>query len=107
MRRGLQGLASAINTEGGALPGGGAAIPNGFREALLSVPKGWAMGRGPATFKQRDVKAAVKAVAGAGCNVIRVEIDKNGKIVILTGNAQAQDQSPNNEWDSLIDPRAA
>ena len=65
------------------------------------------MGKGPAKFTKRDVKTAVSAVSEAGCNVIRVEIDKNGKIVILTGNAQAQDQSPDNEWDSLIDPRAA
>lgn len=65
------------------------------------------MGKGSVTFKKRDVKTAVSAVSEAGCNVIRVEIDRSGKIVILTGNARAQDQSLDNEWDSLIDPRAA
>jgi hypothetical protein len=68
---------------------------------------GVVMGKGPARFTKGDLKKAICAVSEAGCNVIRVEIDKTGRIVILTGNAQAHDQSPDNEWNSLIDQRAA
>jgi hypothetical protein len=53
------------------------------------------------------VKTAVAAVSEAGCKVIRVEIDTKGKIVVVTGNAQAQVGSPDNEWDELLGPRAA
>jgi hypothetical protein len=43
------------------------------------------MSRGPATFRQRDLTAAVKAMRAAGCEVARVEIGKNGTIVVVTG----------------------
>jgi len=36
-------------------------------------------------FKQRDVTKAIKATVKAGIAVGRVEIDKNGKIVMVTG----------------------
>jgi hypothetical protein len=39
------------------------------------------------TFKQRDVTAAIKAVVAAGIEVAGVEVDRNGKIVVLTGKA--------------------
>jgi hypothetical protein len=48
------------------------------------------MARGPTTFRQRDVTAAIKAAAAAGLLVARVEIDKSGKIVIVTGAQQEQ-----------------
>jgi hypothetical protein len=43
------------------------------------------MSRGPATFRQRDLTAAVKAMRAAGCEVVRVEIGKDGKIIVVTG----------------------
>jgi hypothetical protein len=43
------------------------------------------MARAPSTFRQRDVTKAVKAVTAAGVGIARVEIDKAGKIVIVTG----------------------
>jgi hypothetical protein len=40
------------------------------------------MARGPLTFKERDLKAAVNAIKKAGENVTRVKIEKDGSIVI-------------------------
>jgi hypothetical protein len=37
------------------------------------------MSRAPSTFRQQDVTSAVKAVAAAGVNIARIEIDKAGK----------------------------
>jgi hypothetical protein len=59
------------------------------------------MSRAPATFKQRDVTRALKAIAAAGI-VARVEIDKSGKIVIIPVSAYAvldvKDSTPFDEW---------
>jgi hypothetical protein len=44
------------------------------------------MARTPSTFRQQDVTRAVKAVTAAGVNIARVEIDKSGKIVIVTAD---------------------
>jgi hypothetical protein len=58
------------------------------------------MARGPATFRQRDVTAAVKAVVAAGCAVVRVEVGKDGKIVIVTsGTEEPTSDREENEWD--------
>lgn len=38
----------------------------------------------PAKFTQSDVKRAVAGVTGAGLHIERIEIDANGKIIILT-----------------------
>jgi hypothetical protein len=50
--------------------------------------------RGPNTFKQHDVTRAVRAVQAAGVEVARVEVDKDGKIVVIAGKPQQQPQSP-------------
>lgn len=63
------------------------------------------MSRGQQTFKQRDVTKAIKATVKAGIAVERVEIDKNGKITIVTAKA---DDAVNgntlgkNEWDRVL-----
>lgn len=65
------------------------------------------MPRGPLTFRQRDVTAAVKAVVDAGCAVARVEVDKSGKIIVHTDLARAPAKKPemaeteHNEWDDV------
>jgi hypothetical protein len=62
------------------------------------------MSRAPSTFRQQDVTKAVKAVAAAGVHIARVEIDKAGKIVIITTEAtenQSGESAEVNEWDRL------
>ena len=59
------------------------------------------MGRGPLTFKQVDVTRALKAAIAAGIEVARVEIGRDGKIVMTT--RKATERGPvqgGNEWDN-------
>ena len=58
------------------------------------------MARAPSTFRQQDVTRAVKAVAAAGVHIARVEIDKSGKIVIITANTTDRKREAN-EWDRI------
>jgi hypothetical protein len=62
------------------------------------------MSRGQQTFKQSDVIKALKAAVRAGFAVERVEIDKNGKIVVVTARPEdvANEEKPGkNEWDGV------
>jgi hypothetical protein len=45
----------------------------------------------------------VKAVAAAGVHIARVEIDKSGKIVIITADATGRlgETKEANEWDRI------
>jgi hypothetical protein len=45
------------------------------------------MARAPSTFRQTDVTKAVKAVRAAGVDIVRVEVARDGRIVIV---AEAQ-----------------
>lgn len=59
--------------------------------------------RRPCTFKKTDVTRATKAVLAAGLDVGRVQIDKNGTIVVIPSKpAEAVNESePRNEWDDV------
>jgi hypothetical protein len=61
------------------------------------------MARGAVTFKQQDVTRALRAAAAAGVEVQQVEIDKTGKIILVTGKRQEQTDEGRgaNEWDSI------
>ncbi len=59
------------------------------------------MSRGPCTFKQNDVTRAVKAVVAAGVEVARVEVDKDGRIVVVAGKSVPDEGRGGNEWDSI------
>jgi hypothetical protein len=50
-------------------------------------------------FKERDVKRAMKAVLAAGLNVARVEIKKDGVIVVVPGKPDETAASEPSEWD--------
>ena len=61
------------------------------------------MARAPSTFRQQDVTRAVKAVSAAGVHIARIEIDKSGKIVIITADPTEQpgEHMEANEWDRV------
>ena len=61
------------------------------------------MPRGPSPFRQLDMTRALKAAAAAGIDVARIEIEKSGKIVIVTGKPEEPntDDRGENEWDNL------
>jgi hypothetical protein len=57
------------------------------------------MARAPATFRKADLRRAVEAVTAAGQIVARVEVDPNGKIVIvIAGELERREGS---EWDRV------
>ena len=58
--------------------------------------------RGPSTFRKRDVKAAIRAARDAGCEVVRVEIDRDGKIAVITSREALQAEAERDEWDKAF-----
>jgi hypothetical protein len=58
------------------------------------------MSRAAAKFRQHDVTRALRAVAAAGMDAARLEIDQTGKIVILLGNAERVE--PSNALDEWM-----
>jgi hypothetical protein len=61
------------------------------------------MSRGPQTFRQRDVTKAVKGAIAAGVEVLRVEVDKTGRIVVVAAKGNENDRADReaSEWDAL------
>ena len=56
------------------------------------------MGHGPATFKETDLARALRAARKAGVEVERVEVGRDGRIVLVLKNGD--EVSPeSNEWD--------
>jgi hypothetical protein len=62
------------------------------------------MSRGQQTFRQGDVTKALKATVKAGIAVRRIEIDKDGKISVVTGTPEEADgkQPKENEWNVVL-----
>jgi hypothetical protein len=60
------------------------------------------MSRGPTTFRQRDVAAAIRAARRAGIEVARIKIERDGTITIISGKPEEPDTTGAevNEWDS-------
>jgi hypothetical protein len=61
------------------------------------------MSRGQQTFRQSDLTKALRATAKAGIAIARVEIDKTGKIVVVTATPENADgeKPEQNEWDAV------
>ena len=51
-----------------------------------------------ARFRERDVTRAVKAVAKAGVEIARVEIEPNGKIAVITGKPEPEQATDLDQW---------
>lgn len=49
------------------------------------------MPRSRCTFRQRDLRLAVETAKAAGLEIGRVEIDRDGKIVVVTGKPPGDD----------------
>ena len=49
------------------------------------------MSKGLQIFKQTDLLRAIRTFQKAGLSIARAEIDRDGKIVVVTGEAKAQD----------------
>jgi hypothetical protein len=60
------------------------------------------MARGLCSFKIRDVTRVLKATATAGVKVKRIEIDRMGKIVIVTGEPEGDPNDDANSWDKAL-----
>jgi hypothetical protein len=60
------------------------------------------MSRGANTFKQTDITKAIKAAVKAGVKDWRVEIDRDGKIIVVAAEpAKTPDDQNINEWDTV------
>ncbi len=47
------------------------------------------MARGPLSFRQRDLVRALRGAKAAGLEVSKVEIDKEGKIIVIIGRSDS------------------
>jgi hypothetical protein len=61
------------------------------------------MARGRCTFKQQDVTRLLKATVAAGIEVQRIEIDRDGKMVVVAGKKldQAEARRVGDEWANI------
>jgi hypothetical protein len=61
------------------------------------------MTRALSTFRQRDLTKAVKAVAAAGVDIARVEVDRAGTIRIIAQGSEPKGEGRGaNEWDTVL-----
>lgn len=59
--------------------------------------------RGPATFRQRDATALLKAARDAGLPVYRVEVDRAGKLSVVTSqDGEEIAQREERAWDEAL-----
>jgi hypothetical protein len=62
------------------------------------------LSRRPCIFRQTDLTRALKGALAAGMEIARVEIDKDGRIVVVTRKEHGGpggDGKGENEWDSV------
>jgi hypothetical protein len=62
------------------------------------------MSRGSQTFRQRDLSAAIKGARAAGCEVARIEVSKDGRIIVILAETKGREQAnqARNEWDDVL-----
>ena len=60
------------------------------------------MSRGPQKIRQTDIAKLLKAAQAAGVGVRRIEINPDGKIVVVAGQFEPlTDSVQKNEWESV------
>jgi hypothetical protein len=59
------------------------------------------MARGKLAFKQSDLTRAIRAALAAGLEIARIEIERDGRIVIVPGTSTPA-QPEYNEWDEVL-----
>ena len=57
------------------------------------------MSRAPGRFTQRDATRLLRAALAAGLSVLKIEVDRDGKLVVVTGVPGKTEVSGRNEWD--------
>jgi hypothetical protein len=60
------------------------------------------MSKGMLTFKQTDLLRAIRTSQKAGLSIARVEIDRDGKIIVVTGNGNAKAENTATELDRWL-----
>jgi hypothetical protein len=60
--------------------------------------------RRPSAFRQRDVTRLTRAVQEAGLEIARVEVNREGVIVVVPG--KPDDLVVGNEWDEVLNGNA-
>jgi hypothetical protein len=60
------------------------------------------MPRRPCLFRQSDITKTVRAVQAAGVPVARVEVARDGRIVVVAGSGATEHNAAStiNEWDA-------
>ena len=60
------------------------------------------MSRGRCSFRESDVRRAVRAIEATGKEIAAVEISAEGKIRIVVGKPNPQQSAGGNEWDEVL-----
>lgn len=61
--------------------------------------------REPCRFRQAELTRAIKAALAAGVEVDRVEIEKDGRVIVVVCKQKALDfpaESARNPWDEVL-----
>jgi hypothetical protein len=66
----------------------------------ITLFPGSPMARAPSAFRQQDVTRALRAAKAAGVEIVRVEIDPNGKIILVT-TRETMERREENSWDRV------
>ena len=61
------------------------------------------MARGAPTFRKRDLTVAIQAVTAAGVDIARVEVHKEGRIVLVTAKGDGSVARPNDLDQELVE----
>jgi hypothetical protein len=59
------------------------------------------MSRRPATFRESDIRRVLRAARAEHVRV-RIEIERDGRIVITTGKEATGAEPGSNEWDEVL-----